>query len=108
MAVGLSVTGCRSTGDSEEKEAKSEKEEQKEVIPVMLYTGKIALVKPSLKYVVVEGGVGEVPPVGVKLNVYRGANKVAELKVSAQNRASNYAADIVSGAPKVGDVVRSD
>jgi len=108
LAVGLSATACRSFRGSEEKEAKEAKKEEKKVTPVMVYTGRIALVKPALKYVVVEGEVGEVPPAGAKLGVYRGENKVAELQVSAQSRSSNYAADILSGAPQVGDSVRSE
>jgi hypothetical protein len=97
----LGVVGCRST--KEDKDGQSA-----EVKPVQIYTGKIALVKANLKYVVVDGELGAVPPAQTMLGVYRGENKVGEIKVSPQIRANNYAADIVSGAPQVGDTVRSN
>ncbi len=108
LVDGLLVTGCRSTPEGGDGESQPEKEPAAEVTPLILYTGKVALVKAGLKYVVVEGGIAEVPPAGATLNVYRGDNKVGQLKVSAQSRASNYAADIVSGSIQVGDSVRSD
>ena len=78
-----------------------------EITLVFVFSGKVALVKNNLKYVVIQGGIGEVPPAGSKLNVYRGENKVGELQVSTQSQASNYAADILSGSIEVGDTVRS-
>ena len=76
--------------------------------PVVVYQGRIAFVKTAAKYVVVEGGVGEVPPADTTLNVYRGDKKVGEIKSTKQYRSTNYAADILSGTIKVGDTVRSD
>jgi hypothetical protein len=108
LTVGLLTTGCRSTKDGGEGEPQPEDQTSTEVIPVVLYNGQIALVKAALKYVVIEGGIAEVPPAGTKMNAYRGDRKVGEVKVSAQSRASNYAADIVSGSLQVGDTVRND
>ena len=97
----LVVVGCKSTKkDKEDKSA--------EVTPVQVYSGKIALVKANLKYVIVDGELGAVPPSGTSLNVYRGENKIGVIKVSPQIRANNYAADIVSGSPQLGDSVRSN
>lgn len=97
----LGVVGCKSTKKDNDGPAA-------EVKPVEVYTGKIALVKAALKYVVVDGELGAVPPADTVLGVYRGENKVGEIKVSPQIRANNYAADIVSGSPNVGDTVRSN
>ena len=101
LALCMTVTACRSTKKGKEGGAS-------EVTPVKVYSGKIALVKTNLKYVVVDGDLGELPPAGTTLSVYRGGNKVGEIKVSPQIRANNYAADIVSGSPQVGDTVKGD
>jgi len=101
LTLCLGVVGCKST--KKDGEGKSG-----EVTPVQVYSGKIALVKAALKYVAVDGELGAVPPADTVLNVYRGENKVGEIKVSPQIRANNYAADIVSGSPKEGDEVRSN
>lgn len=101
LALCVVVVGCRST-------QKGEKGQSAEVTPVQVFTGKIALVKANLKYVVVDGELGALPQAESILNVYRGEKKVGEIKVSPQVRSNNYAADIVSGSPKVGDTVRSN
>ena len=103
LAAGLLLTGCKSTdkgGDSKDGSA--------EITPATIYSGKIAMVKKQLKYVVVEGAIGEVPPVDTVINVYRADKKVGELKVSDQARSNNYAADIIKGDLKAGDTVSSE
>lgn len=105
LTLSLGLVGCKSTKVDKEK---GQDKPSAEVKPVQIYTGKIALVKGALKYVVVDGELDAVPPAGTLLSVYRGENKVGEIKVSPQIRSSNYAADIVSGAPLVGDSVRSN
>lgn len=102
LTLCLGLVGCKSTKKNQGEGDASE------VTPVRAYSGTIAVVKPSLKYVVVDGQLGAVPPADTLLNVYRGENKVGEIKVSPQIRANNYAADIVSGSPRVGDEVRSN
>lgn len=103
LAAGLLLTGCKSTDQGGDG-----KNDSGDITPVTIYTGKIALVKKQLKYVVVEGAIGEVPPADTVINVYRADKKVGELKVSNQARSNNYAADIIKGDLKAGDTVRSD
>jgi hypothetical protein len=103
LAVCMSVTGCRSG----KKGKKKELTDQAVVTPVRAYTGAIVLVNPTLRYVVVEGMIGDLPPKGIPLEVYRGENKVGDLTVSEQRRDMNFAADIVNGLIQVGDTIRS-
>ncbi len=76
--------------------------------PVAAFTGKIVLVNGPLKYVVIEGVIGRLPPVDQSLNVYRDGQKVGVVVVSNQMRGSNYAADLTLGDARTGDLVRSD
>ena len=76
--------------------------------PVAVFTGKVVLVNAPLKYVVIEGVIGRLPPVDLSLNVYRGGQKVGGVIVSNQSRGANFAADISVGEARVGDTVRSD
>ncbi|MGB0583292.1 MAG: hypothetical protein ACPGVU_26720 [Limisphaerales bacterium] len=108
LAAGLVFTACRTTQGEKAEPQPDPGAETTEVTPVVVYQGRIAFIKAAAKYVVVEGGVGEVPPVNTTLNVYRGEQKVGELKTTTQVRSSNYAADILSGTPQVGDTVRGD
>lgn len=108
LAFGLLFTACRTSRGKKEDPKAGPDAETTEVTPVVVYQGRIAFVKAAAKYVVVEGAIGEVPPADTTLNVYRGDQKVGEIKSTNQARSSNYAADILSGSPKVGDTVRSD
>ncbi len=103
LAICMTATGCRYW----KKGRKTAKPESAVVTPVRAYTGSIALVNAELRYVVVEGTVGELPPVGTTLQVFRGDNKVADIVVSEQRQDVNYAADITNGQPQVGDSIRS-
>lgn len=76
--------------------------------PVSAFSGKVVLVNAPLKYIVVEGTLGRLPPPEQKLNVYRDGQRVGEVTVSAQVRGTNFAADIAVGDVRVGDTVRSD
>lgn len=103
LAVCMSVTGCKS-GKKGKKKGLSE---QAVVTPVRAYTGAVVLVNTALRYAVVEGTIGDLPPKGTPLEVYRGENKVGDLLVSEQRRDVNFAADIVNGLVQVGDTIRS-
>ncbi len=76
--------------------------------PVSAFSGKVVLVNAPLKYIVVEGAIGRLPPVEQTLNVYRDGQKVGMVMVSNQSRGANFAADITLGEARVGDTVRSD
>jgi hypothetical protein len=75
---------------------------------VAAFTGKIVLVNAGLKYVVIEGVIGRLPPTETALNVYRDGQKVGVVVVSNQARGANFAADLSHGEARLGDTVRSD
>jgi hypothetical protein len=76
--------------------------------PVQAFSGKVVLVNGPLKYVVVEGVLGRLPPAEQTLNIYRDGQKVGVAVVSGQSRGANFAADLSEGEARVGDTVRSD
>lgn len=69
-------------------------------------SGRIATTNP--KFAVLTFPFGNVPEAGQFLNVYRGGEKIAELKVTGPRRDINTVADIVSGEVQVNDEVRAD
>ncbi len=69
-------------------------------------TGLVALVNPSAQFVVVDFGGQPVPAIGTVLSVYRQETLVGSVRVSEPVRVRFATADIVAGAPQVGDVIR--
>lgn len=90
------------------KPAKNQPNPAPVITPVSAFAGKVVLVNAPLKYVVVEGVIGRLPPVEQSLNVYREGQKVGVVVVSNQARGANFAADLMQGEAHVGDTVRSD
>lgn len=113
LLAGLFAAGCAGppTAKDETPPARTGKGQPAPVPviePVAAFTGKVVLVNAPLKYVVVEGVIGRLPPVDQSLNVYREGQKVGVVVVSNQSRGANFAADISAGDARVGDTVRSD
>lgn len=125
MFAALAAAGCAGTKDKQDRTARpAPKEKDKSSVspkpakgqpdpapviqPVSAFSGKVVLVNASLKYVVVEGTIGRLPPVEQALNVYRDGQKVGVVVVSNQARGANFAADLSQGEARVGDTVRSD
>lgn len=90
------------------KPAKGQPNPAPVIQPVSAFSGKVVLVNAALKYIVVEGTIGRLPPVEQTLNVYRDGQKVGVVVVSNQARGANFAADLSQGEVRVGDTVRSD
>lgn len=123
LAVGL-LSGCASkpkpeespfvdktsevktSGQPKEKAVKQDKPGKPEVATSNDVIGKVVLVNDTLRYVVVDFGFGRLPQTEQRLGVYRGGNKIAEIKISTHSRNSNFAADIVSGTVQAGDEVK--
>ena len=76
--------------------------------PLTAFSGRVVHVNGPLKYVVIEGVLGRVPPAEQPLNVYRDGQKTGEVTVSSQSRGAHFAADVTVGEARVGDTVRSD
>jgi|APGre2960657505_1045072.scaffolds.fasta_scaffold00765_5 hypothetical protein len=68
--------------------------------------GKISSFNAAGRFAVITFPVGKMPAHGQLLNVYRGALKVAEIKITGPARDINTVGDIVAGEVKVGDAVR--
>ena len=124
LAVLLSA-GCAGTKDSKDGTASPAPKEKSKaslppkpakappnpgpvIEPLSAFSGKVVLVNAPLRYIVVEGAIGRLPPTEQTLNVYRDGQKVGVVVVSGQSRGANFAADISQGDARVGDTVRSD
>lgn len=117
ILVGAGCAGTKGAKDGAAKPATKEKAKSSGKVqpnpapviqPVSAFSGKVVLVNAPLKYVVVEGTIGRLPPVEQSLNVYRDGQKVGVVVVSNQTRGANFAADLSQGEVRVGDTVRSD
>ena len=76
------------------------------VTPENGLTGKVAQVNSSLRFVVLNFPLGQMPAPDQQLTVYRRGLKVGEVKVGVQQLNDNIVADIVAGEAQPGDVVR--
>ncbi len=77
------------------------------VTPATSSAGKVILVNPSIRYVVLNFPVGKMPAVEQRLGIYRSGSKVGEIKVTGPQREANIVADIVAGEAQVGDEARA-
>jgi len=68
--------------------------------------GKVALVNPTARFVVLNFPIGRLPLMEQHLNLYRGGLKVGEVKVTGPQYDDNVVADLVAGESEVGDQVR--
>jgi hypothetical protein len=78
------------------------------VTPSLAVKGKVAMVNPGARHAILSFPLGQMPPLGQRLNVYRSGLKVGEVKITGPKRDVNIAADIVAGECQVGDEVRED
>jgi hypothetical protein len=69
---------------------------------------EVLRVNPVGMFVVLRFPPHKMPVMDQRLNVYRQGTKVAEVKVTNWQRDNNVVADIVMGAPEVGDEARAD
>jgi hypothetical protein len=76
------------------------------VTPEFGLHGKVVLANVSLRFVVLNFPIGQIPAVDQRMNIYRRGLKVGEVKVNAQTLDDNVTADIVAGEAAVGDSVR--
>jgi hypothetical protein len=113
----LCVSALFWSGCAHSEKGKGAAQASKGVAPISMKTaarpltngvGVILSVSDSLHFVVIDFSAGQIPPLDTRLSVYRGGQKVAELKVSGPVRNSNVVADIRAGEVKAGDEVRVD
>ena len=67
---------------------------------------KIVLVNSELRFVVIDFSSRMTPPVGTRLNVYRGDKNIGAVRITEPTQASLATADIVEGEVRVGDEAR--
>jgi hypothetical protein len=76
------------------------------VTPDESVIGRVTLVNPTLRFVVVTYPLGQLPPLGNRMNLYRNGAIVGEVKITQPQRDDNTLADIVFGDAQKGDEVR--
>jgi len=69
--------------------------------------GKVTLVNPTARFVVLNFPLGKMAAVEQRLSLYRRGLKVGEVKVTGPAREDNIVADLVAGEAEVGDEARS-
>jgi hypothetical protein len=70
--------------------------------------GEVSRVNPAARFVVLTFPSDQMPVMDQLLNLYRQGAKVAEVKVTGPQRGNSIVADMVGGAPEVGDEARAD
>ncbi len=114
LAAALLGTGCAGTRGEKGSVAKPSPRPPAPpqlapvIVLVSVFSGKVVLVHGPLKYIIVEGVIGRLPPAELWLNVYRDGQKVGAAVVSRQSRGAHFAADLTQGEARLGDTVRSD
>lgn len=76
------------------------------VTPDDAVRGRVTSVKPELRFVVLTFPLGQLPPLGSRMNVFRNGAIVGEIKITGPQRDDNSVADIVLGDAQKGDEVR--
>lgn len=97
----LSAAGCAVT-----KPAKSTGQAAPTLTPDNTLVGKVVLVNPTARYVVLNFPAGRRAVAGQVLHVYRKDLKVGEVTVNSLQRDDNAVADISAGEAAMGDQVR--
>jgi hypothetical protein len=78
------------------------------VTPDMSLAAKVVSVNTVGRFVILNFPADKMPKVGQTMFLYRAGMKVAEVKIAGPQQENNIVADLVSGDPQVGDMVRSD
>jgi hypothetical protein len=68
--------------------------------------GSVVLVNERLRFVVMDYSFSTLPPTGSLLEVYRSTNRVGRVRLSRWSNPTTAAADIIEGAPQLGDTAR--
>jgi len=76
------------------------------VTPDEAVSGRVTSVNENLRFVVLTFPLGQLPPLGSRMNIFRNGAIVGEVKITGPQRDDNSVADIVFGAARKGDEVR--
>lgn len=112
LLCGLLVAGCKNTPAGQhansDAAAKRKGKSKVEMVPDDALRGRVAMVNPNSRTVILSFPLGWLPAVERRLNVYRGGVKVGEVKVTGPQMDTNIAADLLAGEARPGDQVRED
>ncbi len=78
------------------------------VTPDNPLVGRVALVNPEGRFVVLNFPLGKMAAKDQRLSLYRRGLKVGEVKVTGPQREDNIVADLTAGDAEVGDVARAE
>jgi len=70
--------------------------------------GRIVVVRPMSRFVVIDFGIDTVPPLGQQMAVYRDGVRVGTVRISGPSMGSMIVADVLAGDARVGDEVRPE
>jgi len=73
------------------------------VLSEVALVGKVVMVNPTARFVVLTFPLGQLPAADQRLDIYRASLKVGEVKVSARQREDSIVADITAGDCQIGD-----
>ena len=109
LVVTIVTVGCMGTGATAPARSPVGRESV-HVTPALSQFGpasaKIISVNAELQFVVIDFSSRVMPPVGTRLNVYRGGKNVGAVRITEPVRARLATADIVQGEVHVGDEAR--
>jgi len=78
------------------------------VTPVDVAFAKVVVVRPTLRFVVLDFSLQPLPRIHQRLSLFRQDQKVGEVTVTGPARGSTIVADLLSGEAQVGDDARVD
>jgi hypothetical protein len=107
QAAFMPLTGSSPPAVSGGRPALPSTENHKLIItPEEGFVGKVARVNQEDHFVVVTFPVGHMPPLELRLNLYRGGLRVGEVKITGPQMDDDVDADLLTGDAAVGDEVR--
>jgi len=77
------------------------------ITPDESIVGRVSSVNANLRFVVLTFPLGQLPPAGSRMNVFRDGAIVGEIKITGPQHGDNSVADIVLGDAQKGDEVRA-
>ena len=78
------------------------------IAPARSPVGRVERVNDQARIVVVDFPIGQVPPDGARLSVFRAGQKVGEVKMSEQTADNLRVGDIIAGTVQKDDEVRAE
>ena len=98
----LALAGCAGTGDQPTPGAG--RPGAAVIKPDTRLRGTIKTVNTQGQYVIVDFGLGTIPPLNTELNVYQNEAVVGVVQLTGPSRGAIVAGDLISGEAAVGDL----